>query len=252
MGLLAKQAFGTPNAPTVREFKENDKTATRRWDPNARQWVDMATAPRFKPGERGELTLAQKRENAEIQQARKALDREGLSHQDVMRISKSQRDTGRDNPEYSPFINGRVRQATRRKYGDDPEYAATYGRYLTPGPEFSDPAGPKALPPGVSVEEPGLFQRGHDYLFGDDAAAAAGNPLIPRRRPVLPSVGNEGPATLRPRGPRGRFPARRTGNAASIPRMTVQEIDDLINQRGYTLSPTELRAVQTRLKALGL
>ena len=100
------------------------------------------------------LTVAQKRENAEIQQARAALDREGLSHEDVMRIAKSQRDTGRDNPEYSPFINGRVRQATRRKYGDDPDYAATYGRYLTPGPEFSDPAGMRPLPPGVSTEQP--------------------------------------------------------------------------------------------------
>lgn len=63
----------------------------------------------------GGLTVAQQRENAEIQQARAALDREGLSHEDVMRISKSQRDTGRDNPEYSPFINSRVRRATRRK-----------------------------------------------------------------------------------------------------------------------------------------
>jgi len=188
----------------------------------------------------GDLTIAQQRENAEIAQARKALDQEGLSHDDVMRISKSQRDTGRDNPEYSPFINTRVRQATRRKYGDDSEYAAVYGRYLTPGPEFSDPAGPKALPPGVSAEKPGFIDQARDFL-GFGGAASQPNP-----------PGAEGLSTPRLRGSRGRFSARRTGSAASIPRMTVQDIDDLINQRGDTLSPAELRAVQTRLKALGL
>ena len=152
-----------------------DVTASNAWKEASQTAERLALLGRFTGKGGSKLTTAQQRENAEIHQARKALDREGLSHEDVMRIAKSQKDTGRNNPEYSPFINSRVRQATRRKYGDDPEYAATYGRYLTPSPEFSQPAGVRPLPPGVSADEPGILDRGLRFFgFGDDASAPSG------------------------------------------------------------------------------
>lgn len=152
-----------------------DVTALNAWTVVSQTANRLSLTGRFKGQGGGKLTTAQKRENAEVDQARKSLDQEGLSHEDVMRIAKSQRDTGRNNPEYSPFINSRVRQATRRKYGDDPEYAVTYGRYLTPSPEFSQPAGMRPLPAGVSAEEPGILDRGLRFFgFGDDASAPSG------------------------------------------------------------------------------
>ena len=262
LGLLADRAFDVPSAPTVREFKEGNRVVTKRWEPSTRSWVQMGDAPRFKPGERGDLTLAQQSSNAEIDQARASLDRRGLDKAEIQRRTQKALNTGRSNPEYDDDLGRVVRMATQRKTGNDPDYQRYFRTYLG-GLEFSEPAGMRPLPPGVSAEEPGLFQRGYGYLFGDGGATsqpnppgAAGNPLIPQPgdgRGTRPTPSAYSPMSTRgPRGHRGPPPARRTGSVASIPRMTVQDIDDLINQRGDTLSPAELKAVQARLAALGI
>ena len=238
----AAEIFGAPKAPTTRTVKRGDQFITEEWQPGA-GWTEVGRGPRFSPTEGGSLTLAQSRENAEIKQARAALDREGLSHEDVMRISKSQRDTGRNNLDYSPFINSRVRQATRRMYGDDPDYAATYGRYLTPAPEMSEPAGMRPLPPGANVEPASLLRQSYEALFGVGDAAGQSTPR-----------GNGAPPYIASQQRRGRYPRPgRPGQAprTAIPQMSITEIDDLIEARGDSLSPTELQAIQARLAALG-
>ena len=52
---LGAEVFGAdpPGAPVTREFKSGDQVVTRRWDPDAQQWTDVATAPRYTPGEGG-------------------------------------------------------------------------------------------------------------------------------------------------------------------------------------------------------
>ncbi len=121
----------------------------------------------------------------------------------------------------------------------DPDQAR-WSRLLVMPPQFSDPAGMQPLPPGVSAEQPGLLQRGYNALFGDGSTP----------QPNPPGVGTATPRAPGPRGPRGpggRGPARRTAS----PQMSITEIDDLIKGRGDSLSPTELKAIQARLVALG-
>ncbi len=192
-GLLAEKAFDAPSAPTVREFKEGDRIVTKRWDPVTRSWSQMGEAPRFKPSERGEPTLAQQSNNEEISQARRILDTLGLDKAEILRRTRKASNSGRVNPDYDSTIERVVRMATQRKTGSDPDYQRYFTTYLG-GLEFSEPAGMRPLPPGVSAEEPSLFDRGLSFFgFGDDTNqpnSLVGTTTSERKtpRPVSPRV----------------------------------------------------------------
>ena len=113
-------------------------------------------------------------------------------------------------------------------------YVLVYRRYLGPEPEFSASTGAKPLPPGVSAERPGFMDRIGDYFSGNGDAPA----------PV------SGAASRRGR-PRGGGRARGRGGAKAVSKMSVTEIDDLINARGDSLSPADLKAIEARLAKLG-
>ncbi len=190
-----------------------------------------------KRGAGGGATPAQQANNAEIDAARQTLDRMGLDKAEILRRTQKATNTGRANPDYDPSLERLLRTATQRKVGADPEFAVIHRRYLGPAPQFSDPAGRKALPPGVSAEEPGILDRVGDFLFGNGATPAPASGAVPRRGP--PRAGGRG-------GPRGR------GGAKAIQKMSLTEIDHLVNARGDSLSPAELKAVQARLTELGM
>ena len=240
---------GPSKAPTIREFKEGGKVITRRWDPNARQWVDMTTAPRFKPGEAGGPTDAQVASNREIDQARvllQELERDtpsGVSLSEELQRRMSARDpaTGRLAPDYKSYWGRIGWLAMQNKVGVNDPDQARWSRLLVMPPQFSEPAGAKPLPPGVSAEQPGLLQRGYNALFGDGGAS----------QPSPPGVGTATPRAPGPRGPRGRGPARRTGGAKQIEAMTADEITALV-YGGRELSQGEKNRIDARLKALGL
>ena len=87
-------------------------------------------------------------------------------------------------------------------------------------PAASTPAPGAPVPPGASVEEPGFFERGYDYLFGDgDAAAATTNPPVG-------TTTNERitPRPVSPRGSRGRL-GRAGQKAKNPPRLSNGGID---------------------------
>lgn len=195
----------------------------------------LATAKRD-PG--GNTTPAQQANNAEIDAARQTLDRMGLDKAEILRRTQKATNIGRANPDYDPSLERLLRTATQRKVGVDPEFAVIHRRYLGPAPQFSDPAGMRPLPPGVSAEQPGFLDRVGGFLFGgDDAPAPASSGAAPRRG--TPRAG-------------GRVRGRHRGGAKAIQKMSLAEIDDLVNTKGDSLSPAELKAVQARLTELGM
>ena len=63
-------------------------------------------------------------------------------------------------------------------------------------PAGTQPPGPEQIPPGVSADEPGIFERGYNYLFGgDDTSAPSG---------AGAAEPGTTPRSISPRGPRGR------------------------------------------------
>jgi hypothetical protein len=68
-------------------------------------------------GQRGGLTQAQERGNAEIDAARESIA--GMTQQDIMRRTAKATNTGRENPDYDPGLARQVALAGRRKIGAD-------------------------------------------------------------------------------------------------------------------------------------
>lgn len=93
------------NAASERQQKSIDAAATRQQ--NA---LDN----------RGGLTQAQERGNAEIDAARSTVA--GMSPQDIMHRTAKTTATGRLNEDYDPTLAHQVTLANRRKTGDDPEF----------------------------------------------------------------------------------------------------------------------------------
>ena len=91
-----------------------------------------------KRGSGGRITLAQQRDNIEIDAARRELEASGLSREEILRRSQKATDTGRKNPDYDPFIGRLVGAATQRKIGDDPEFEQFYSRVYGTGPGALD------------------------------------------------------------------------------------------------------------------
>lgn len=204
------------------------------------------------------LTTPQQTKNIEIDQARSSLAAQGMTQEEIIRIAKSQKDTGRNNPDYNPFINKMVGLATQRKYGPDPGFSQAYQQYLMPAPPepatAAAPSSPRPRPrPTATAPVPGFFDR----LFG-------GNPQPGQpAQSVAPTF--SGPTTTRGVGNamRGAIPAAtQQGPAArqvkplpinrNIAKMSLVEIDGLLNgPDGAKLTEQELADLDARLTALG-
>jgi hypothetical protein len=236
-----------PKAPPTRErYDASGNVIQEELDVNG--WREYGRGPRFKPGADekplevrineaeelaaarargtssaagGSLTAAQRRDNAEIDQARETLDTMNLTREEV---ANTTREFGPDgytqNPKYSPFLAGQVRAATQRKVGDDPDYSATYNRY-----------------------------------FGTEQPAAAERPIKPpaEAAPAAPVAGGA------PSGvpPRGRGQSGRRGGQPTQPRSDFAGLgrDDLrayVTSRGGedALSDAEVAAIHARIDEL--
>ncbi|MBK9522884.1 MAG: hypothetical protein IPO13_14955 [Rhodocyclaceae bacterium] len=71
------------------------------------------------------LTSTQKLKNMEIDAARKRI--EGLSQDDIKKRTQKFTDSGRENKDYDPQLERRVRIASLRKMGDDPYFDSIFG-----------------------------------------------------------------------------------------------------------------------------
>lgn len=68
------------------------------------------------------LTTPQQRTNATIEAARTAIG--GMSREELQKKTAKFTTTGRENPSYDPRLDGLWKQATSRKYGEDPHHDA--------------------------------------------------------------------------------------------------------------------------------
>jgi hypothetical protein len=71
-------------------------------------------------GKGGSLTLAQERTNAEVDAARKTVA--GMTPQEIAQRTLKTTKTGRENPDYDPNLERKIRIASTRKIGDDEEF----------------------------------------------------------------------------------------------------------------------------------
>lgn len=101
----------------------------------------------------GGLTAAQQANNAEIDEARRAIT--GLSRDEILRRTQEATATGRSNESYDPYLEALVRKATQRKVGDDPNFEtvsqSVYGG--EPPPESGGSGGKVMVPMGDGAAE---------------------------------------------------------------------------------------------------
>jgi hypothetical protein len=181
----------------------------------------------IKAGFRGNnITLSQQSNNEEIRAARgrlRALST-GLAPGQTLRellLERTQRatDTGRNNPNFDPSLARDLRMASQRMVGEDPGFSEFFGT-LDKAPPL--PSQPAAVPEAAG-NEPGLISQTLDFLLGGGSGASAATP--------------QGPGA-------GRFPP-------TIETMSLEDIDDLVNTAGDSLSPADLQRIEARLRALG-
>jgi hypothetical protein len=92
----------------------------------------------------GGVTSAQFANNAEIDAARRYLTESGLGMADVIARTQEQTATGRENPDYDPYLARSFNLAMQRKIGDDPDFESFQSRYrggstATPPPSGVNP-----------------------------------------------------------------------------------------------------------------
>lgn len=109
-----------------------------------------------------DVTPSQSANNAEIDAAREAI--RGLSRDEILTRTQEATATGRDNPDYDPYLAGLVKKATQRKTGNDSEFEQIHRQFYG-----SQPAAQQAPPAAVEYlrQNPQLknqFQQKYGYL----------------------------------------------------------------------------------------
>jgi hypothetical protein len=146
-------------------------------DPTSPTGIRMVPRPeaRGKPGVPHAAqgpSLAQQANNEEVLAARRTLAGLNLSREEILRRSQKMTATGRDNPDYDPFIERLVRIATQRVVGmDDPEFARVWAGIYGSGANPSGTSSPQAraaspLPLTGGRIDPARLTRGTVYDDG--------------------------------------------------------------------------------------
>lgn len=122
---MAKQQASTAqNAALLERQQQRDdfnskQEGVRQDRSDARLQMTLDAQSKRAEGKVG-LTLAQQRDNAEIDSARQTVS--GLSAEDIRSRTAKTTDTGRDNPSYDPQLSRAVMLANRRKVGADDSF----------------------------------------------------------------------------------------------------------------------------------
>ncbi len=152
------------DAPPVKDFYEGGMVVQKQWDPQSRQWTKVGSGPRWQPQQSGAdaaawetvdlpgvgkvqrntrtgkyeafpnsggATPSQQASNAEIDAARAYLIKSSFSMADIVARTQETTSTGRDNPDFDPYLTKAFNLAMSRKVGDDPDFEAFQRRYRT-------------------------------------------------------------------------------------------------------------------------
>ena len=138
LGLDTKAGLGllTPKAPTMRTIYRGGKNIQQEWTGSG--WTDVGSGLRWNPAAGGS-TLAQQRENLEIDAARGRIRAQKFvpgetRGKTIGRFTKKTTDTGRENPAYNQYLDNDANRARRRMVGDDPGYAEFMTWFNQPAP----------------------------------------------------------------------------------------------------------------------
>lgn len=154
-----------------------------------------------------QLTKAQERTNKEITEARAAISQMGLGRDEILRRSQSTLNTGRENPDYDPYLANLVNTAAQPLYGEDPAFRGTYHRLIGSGTPPPQPAPPQPAPPVPSPVP---------------AASPRGFPPLPSRKPLRqPPGGQGGPVAQNQAQAQIQQMAKGTGPAAQAAQRTL-------------------------------
>ena len=116
--------------------------------------VETIVSPRSAGGGQ-QITQAQQANNAEIDAARQAIL--GLTRDEIIRRTQPQTATGRENPDYDPYLASTVKRALDRKVGDDPDFARITGQFHNPGSQGpAAPANPQAMSDAQLLQSLGI------------------------------------------------------------------------------------------------
>lgn len=253
LDMLARHAFRKPSSPTVRDFKEGDQVVTRQLVPGE-GWVEVSRAPRWEPDEGGDITEAQKAQNAEIEEARRRLadlqerlpKGSSLSDELMERMSKTDPMTGLPTPDYQSYWGRLGWLAMQRKVGEPDREQSKWSQRLmglAPGLEQAQTrvgGGAAAVepgPPGVARGRPrgdlpspvrtaerggGLLGEAGE-LFDRGYAAVTGllSEEAPAASPTRPAPATAGPPRPQPKPQRSAPRPPRRETAAPQPGETI-------------------------------
>ncbi len=250
----------------------------RRYSPTGELLSEVPPAPSTE----GRLTPTMQANNDEIDAARRVLMSLGPPAQ-VMAMSEEMDPSGLPNPNYNSNLRGVIRKALERKTGGDPEFNRFYQRYL--GPQPQPPAPPAPAPQPGMLQRMGNLFRGSPQQAAPPSGAppAGGMPVAPTGRAPIPQApapqapppqalqrpptspyfapAQEAPIPGRvlPYGqridpsarapmPQGALP--QPGRQPPIEQMTFDQLRDLVDSSGYTMSDKDLARVQARIEVL--
>lgn len=109
-----------PKEPAqTRELKTGDSIKTQEFNSSTGQWETVSEAPRFK-----EESSNSGREDFMIDNDRRILLQklEGMTPEELLKRTQKSTDTGFDNKDYDPVLEKQIRNALKKKHGEDPEF----------------------------------------------------------------------------------------------------------------------------------
>jgi hypothetical protein len=120
--MLAGQEVKDLLAPALpaktREVKRGNEIVTEEWNSASGTWRRIANSPRFKENEGDDRTsfIVDNDRNILLQKL------EGTTPDDLIKRTVKSTDTGFPNPDYDPYLTAQIRNALKKKKGDDPEF----------------------------------------------------------------------------------------------------------------------------------
>ncbi|MFC4271604.1 hypothetical protein GQF03_17435 [Sneathiella chungangensis] len=149
-----------PKTPAeTRELKTGDAIETQEFNTATGQWETISNAPRFK-----DENSTSARDDFMIDNDRRILLQklEGMTPAELLRRTQKSTDTGFDNKDYDPVLEKQIKNALKKKRGDDPEF----DRFQQLFAGAHGPHNPKQQP---KIEAP---QAAIDYLKANPNLAA--------------------------------------------------------------------------------
>ncbi|MEH6525912.1 MAG: hypothetical protein V7723_07540 [Sneathiella sp.] len=142
-GQSTQEILAPAKPAKTREVKDGDTIRTEEWDPATRKWKTLAKSPRFNESREGD-----NRTDFLIDNDRKILLQKlkGTTPEELLKRTVKSTDTGFPNEEYDPQLTTQIRNALKKKKGDDPDFDKYQQLFAGAQPETTPVPVPKPKP----------------------------------------------------------------------------------------------------------